>query len=215
MVTRNVRLTLELTERGDAAVVRPPVRILFLAANPRDTGRLSLELEFRELRDALQRSRLADRVELHAEWAVRVGDIQDHLLTYRPTIVHFSGHGVRAPGAALTPGSRDFLPPARSDPLPAVGEVPGGIVVWGDRGEAVEIAADALVELFRQLEGTTRCVVLNACYSEAQAAALAERVDAVIGMSRAVSDQTAIEFSRALYRAIAHGQSLASAFALA
>ena len=60
-----------------------------------------------------------------------------------------------------------------------------------------------------------RLVVLNACYSEAQARALSHHVDAVIGMTRAIEDSTAIAFAESFYSALADGRNLETAFNLA
>ncbi len=49
-------------------------------------------------------------------------------------------------------------------------------------------------------------VLLNACHSETQAAAISMAgVKYVIGMNRAVKDTTAIEFSAGFYRGMASG----------
>jgi CHAT domain-containing protein len=72
----------------------------------------------------------------------------------------------------------------------------------------------ALHQLFHTLKDNVRCVVLNACYSTQQAAAIAEVIDCVVGMSSGVSDEAAIEFSTAFYRALGHGRNVETAFAL-
>jgi hypothetical protein len=57
--------------------------------------------------------------------------------------------------------------------------------------------------------------VLNACYSKTQALAIAEHVDCVVGMSRAIADSAAINFSAAFYQALAFGENVDHAFQLA
>src|SRR6185436_1153486 len=57
-------------------------------------------------------------------------------------------------------------------------------------------------------------VVLNACYTETQARAIAEHIECVVGMSRAVTDSAAIRFAAAFYQALAFGQSVKTAFEL-
>ncbi|MCA9714061.1 MAG: hypothetical protein KC468_05115, partial [Myxococcales bacterium] len=83
-------------------------RVLFLAANPADTGRLALERELREIKAVVRQSALRDRLELFSEWAVRPGDLQEHLLRYRPALVHFSGHGGGVAVGRARAGSRDL-----------------------------------------------------------------------------------------------------------
>jgi hypothetical protein len=123
---------------------------------------------------------------------VRTGDLQEHLLRYRPTIVHFSGHGSPA----------------------------GQIVLEDPGGRAKPVAAQALGQLFNALKDDNpaddiRCVVLNACFSAAQAQSIADAVGCVVGMTRAASDEAAMAFSGALYRALGYCKSVQQAFNLA
>jgi hypothetical protein len=62
--------------------------------------------------------------------------------------------------------------------------------------------------------GSIRIVVLNACYSDVQARAIASVIDCVIGMSDAIGDEDAIAFSAAFYRALGFGRSVQTAFDL-
>ena len=64
------------------------------------------------------------------------------------------------------------------------------------------------------LKDNIRCVVLNACYSATQAKAIAQHIDCVIGMSKAVGDQAAISFAGSFYQALAYGRDLQTAFDL-
>jgi hypothetical protein len=57
-------------------------------------------------------------------------------------------------------------------------------------------------------------VVLNACYSQQQAKAIAEHIDCVIGMSEAIGDSAAISFATAFYQALAYGKDVQTAFEL-
>ncbi len=75
----------------------------------------------------------------------------------------------------------------------------------------------ALCELLHILGENLFCVVLNACYtgiSESQGLALADTAGAVVGMTDAVDDQSAIEFSAAFYEALAFGRSVQDALEL-
>jgi hypothetical protein len=55
-------------------------------------------------------------------------------------------------------------------------------------------------------------VVLNACYSEAQAQALRAHVRCVVGMTAKIGDDAARAFSRGFYGGLVHGASVASAY---
>lgn len=108
-------------------------------------------------------------------------------MDHMPDVVHFSGHGTKA-GELLFPGGSD--------------------------GTSVPIPAPTLARVFKQLRDRIKCVVLNACYSEIQAKAIAESIPCVVGMSRAVPDATAIAFAAGFYEALAFGKSIAEAFEL-
>jgi hypothetical protein len=55
---------------------------------------------------------------------------------------------------------------------------------------------------------------LHACYSGAQAEAVAEHVDCVVGTTRAIEDRSALSFAGGFYRALGYGRSIQSAFDL-
>jgi nucleoside phosphorylase len=72
------------------------------------------------------------------------------------------------------------------------------------------MALAGLFELFTEVE----CVVLNACYSESQAEAIAQHVDYVIGISREIKDEAATIFAVSFYDAIGAGKSIEFAYRL-
>lgn len=74
------------------------------------------------------------------------------------------------------------------------------------------VGAEALAELFGLCADTIKCVVLNACYTSIQAQAIVQHIDCVIGMSKAIGDEAAIEFSTAFYDALGAGRSPEVAF---
>jgi hypothetical protein len=76
------------------------LKILFLAANPSDTTRLRLDQEIRAIDEKLRQTEFRDKYEIEQQWAVRVADLQGHLLRHKPNIVHFCGHG-SSPAAAI------------------------------------------------------------------------------------------------------------------
>ena len=78
--------------------------------------------------------------------------------------------------------------------------------------QAKPVSAEALKMLFTTLKDNIRVVVLNACYSEIQAQAIAEVIDCVVGMSTAIGDEAAIIFAASFYRAIGFGRSIKDAF---
>jgi hypothetical protein len=161
------------------------ITILFLAANPKDQDPLRLGEEVRTIDEQLRLAQHRDRFNLEQQWAVRTGDILAAMRRYKPDIVHFSGHGSAS-----------------------------GNLIFEDVSRATkEVSAAALGELFRVLKGV-RCVVMNACWSDKHAGAIAKSVDCVIGMSRAVSDEAAIGFAAGFYGSLGDGLSIGEAFDL-
>lgn len=163
------------------------IKILFLSANPTDTTRLRLDEEIRAVDQSLRQTKFRSRFDIKQHWAVRVSELQGYLLRHEPHILHFSGHG----------SDRDAL------------------FLEGESGKSQPISSRALGSLFSVLKGNIRCVVLNACYSESQARAIAKHVDCVVGMSHRIGDKSSIAFAAAFYQALGYGHSVKSAFDLA
>jgi hypothetical protein len=161
--------------------------ILILAANPKSTSRLRLDEEVREIDIGLQRANKRNDFVLHQKWAVRPIDIRRAVLDINPNIVHFCGHGAEIDGLAF----EDNL------------------------GQPKLIDAEALASFFALFADTVQCVVLNACYSELQAKAIARSINYVVGMRTGISDIAAIEFSVAFYDALGAGKNIEFAYKLA
>lgn len=163
------------------------VTILFLAADPTDAARLRLGKEFAEINERLRMARQRKRFKLALpQLALRPDTISGALLDSRPQIVHFAGHGT-----------------------------PDGCVCFENRsGEALRIQPDALAALFEQFSGQIRCVLLNACYSEIQARAIARHIDFVIGMKNEISDEAAIAFTVGFYQGLGAGRTIEEAYRL-
>ena len=131
--------------------------ILLLAANPRQTSQLRLDEEVREIDEGLRRANKREQFKLEQKWAVRSRDFYRAILDTQPQIVHFCGHGA--------------------------GE--DGIVLEDETGQIAFVQADALSGMFKLFaKKGVECVLLNACYSEAQAEAISQHIEYVIGMNR-------------------------------
>ena len=162
------------------------ISILFLAANPKDTPLLRLDEEVRSIDLALRQAEFRDLFDIKQHRAVRVADLQGYLLRHKPDIVHFSGHG--------SPSSE--------------------IILEDINGQSHPVVPRALSQIFSILKDNIRCVVLNACYSEQQAQAIAQHIECVVGMSKAIGDTSAISFAAAFYQALGYGRSVKTAFDL-
>ncbi|GAB1544941.1 hypothetical protein NUACC21_76170 [Scytonema sp. NUACC21] len=161
-------------------------KILILAANPQATTFLRLGEEIRDIQEALRLSRNRDQFVIESRLAVRHRDLQRAMLEVQPQIIHFSGHGS---GVA-------------------------GLVFEDEIGQVKFVDAEGLAGLFKLFIQQVECVVLNACYSEVQAEAIAQYID-VIGMQQAIGDKAAIEFAVGFYGALGAGRSIESAYQFA
>lgn len=162
------------------------MKVLFLAANPLNEGRLKTDREANDLKAQLAAVRDAKtKVEIEHALAVRVDQIQMELLNNQPDLVHFSGHGNV------------------------------NLLVFEDAGgNAVDVSGDAIAQLIG-LVGSVRCVVLNCCFSDSISKQILPHVEAVVGCDESIDDEAAIMFTRAFYRALSHGVTFQQAFNLA
>jgi hypothetical protein len=168
-----------------AAVSGDVVRkILILAANPKGTIQLRLDQEVRDIAEGLRRSQRRDQFVLEQQWAVRPRDIQRAMLDINPQIIHFSGHGMGAEG----------------------------LVFEDEAGKAQLVSGEALAGLFKLFASQVECVVLNGCYSDVQAGAIAQHVPYVVGMSQAIGDRAALEFAVGFYDALGAGREVEFAY---
>ncbi|WP_413168040.1 CHAT domain-containing protein [Capilliphycus salinus ALCB114379] len=164
-----------------------PKTILILAANPQNTTRLRLEEEIREIDEGLRRANQRHQYKLEQKLAVRSRDFYRAILDYKPSIVHFCGHGVGQEG----------------------------IVLEDDTGKMAVVPTDALASMFKLFATKgVECVILNACYSEVQANAISQYVNYVLGMNKAVGDKAALAFSVAFYDGLAAGYEVEEAYQL-
>jgi tetratricopeptide (TPR) repeat protein len=108
------------------------------------------------------------------------------MLDFKPQIVHFTGHG----------------------------EGKDGLAFEDTAGQLKLVDSEALANLFKLFSNRVECVVLNACYSDFQAEAISQYIDYVIGMSQAIGDRAAIEFSVGFYAALGAGESIEFAYKL-
>lgn len=162
------------------------ISILFLAADPTDATRLRLGEELREIQEKLKLAKLRERFELHQRMSIRPVDISQALLDVQPQIVHFSGHG----------------------------RATGELCFENQVGKTHPIQPEALAALFEQFAHQVNCVLLNACYSETQAKAIAAHIDYVIGMNQAIGDKAAIAFAIGFYQALGASRTVEEAYKL-
>ncbi len=158
--------------------LHPVKKILILSANPKGTTQLRLDEEVREIEEGLLRAKKRDKFRIKSPRAVRYRDIRRAILDFEPHILHFSGHGA--------------------------GEQ--GLVFEDETGQEKLVNAEALAGLFKLFSDKLECVVLNACYSEVQATAIAKSIPYVVGMKKAIGDKAAIEFAVGFYDGLGAGR---------
>ena len=164
----------------------PVKKILVLSANPRGTKPLRLSEEIREIKEGLQLAKKRDSFQIESAEAVRDIDIHRSILNYEPQIIHFSGHGA--------------------------GEE--GLIFEDNTGQQKLVDAAALAGLFELFASDVECVLLNACYSQIQAKAIAQHINYVIGMSQEIGDKAAIKFAVGFYDALFCGKDVEFAYKL-
>lgn len=161
------------------------ISIAFISADPSDEIRLRLGSEFREINEKLKMSSSRENFLLaQPVFSARPQDLTQALLESRPNIVHFSGHGSKS----------------------------GELCFENADGESHPISTNSLAALFKQFSKNVDCVVLNACYSETQAQAIAEHIKYVVGMNDSIGDEAAIKFSIGFYQALGANTSIPEAF---
>ncbi|MCG8420817.1 MAG: hypothetical protein MJE77_23090 [Proteobacteria bacterium] len=163
-----------------------PIKILFLAAEPSDQGRIEFDRQFRDIETRLRASEYRESIATVQAVPLRPSDLQEALLRYNPTVVHFSGHGA-------------------SDEISLV----------DGQGTTRPVSTAALAEVFRVLADDIRLVFMSSGFSAAQAGAIAEHIDFVIGMGRRVTPEAAARFASSFYLAIGFGKSVRNAFGMA
>lgn len=142
-----------------------------------------MDKEVREIKESLRRAKLREQFDIRSEWAISFEDLRRALLDHEPQIVHFSGHGDK-----------------------------DGLVLEGELELAEPISSEALSRLFELFSKHIECVILNACYSAPQAAAINKHIIYVIGMPGKINDKAAIKFSVGFYDALGAGENVEKAF---
>lgn len=183
-----------------------PAKILFVASNPTDTGKLRLDEEYRDINEGLRRANFRDNFELIPCFATRSRDLRLALLEETPQILHFSGHGTDLDGTVGI-GNRDYGRVGANNK--------GGIILENKNGKAQFVSTNSLSRLFKLFKNEVRCVILNSCYSELQAKAIVQYIPFVIGMNTAIPDKTAIAFAVGFYDALGAGKNIEFAFEFA
>jgi hypothetical protein len=158
--------------------------ILFFASNPVDHAQLGLDEEVRAIREMILKSKHRDSVKLESCWAVRPGDILQAMNEYKPTIVHFSGHG------------------SDNDEL----------ILMDFNRNTKYVSIDAIVQAMSVANDNLHLVFFNTCYSHNQAENITKYIDIAIGMKDSITDNAARIFASQFYSSISFGLSVGKSF---
>ncbi len=192
---------LELARPPEPLTIRPPLRILGMVASPTDLHELDLELEMRQMAEAIQH--LQDEGQVSLTWleGQTWRDLQKAMLGGPWHVFHFIGHG-------------DF---DRS-------EQEGQIALADEQGKSSVLSATQLGRLLAS-HASLRLVVLNSCegarasetdlFSSTGAVLTRRGLPAVVSMQAAITDRAALEFSRSFYGTVAQGRPVDAAVTLA
>jgi hypothetical protein len=190
---------LDLAARIQPVAVHPPLRILVVVASPTDAAPLDGDQEWRILQGSLAGLEQEGRISLERPESATIPALQEKLRRGEYHVFHFVGHGT-------------FDEDQKQ-----------GVLLMEDQyGESMPLSAQALGTLLRDEADTLRLVVLNACHGARTSqdypfAGLAQEVvrkgiPAVIAMQFAITDEAAVTFTRAYYRAIADAYPVDAAF---
>ena len=158
--------------------------ILFIKINPIGTTNLYLDSEVKILEDVLQRSAKRDEFIIRSKGAVTIEDLHEYLETYKPQILHISGHG--------------------SD---------GNLFFHDAENYQKNVSIEQFCNFVQNYKEHLACVFLNACYSLADIKGISPTYTPIlIGMKEEVANTTAILFSRAFYTSFFSGKTIAKSF---
>ncbi len=161
-------------------------KILVLASNPSGTEQLKLNPEIRSIRDSYERSQKRDKFIIVPEPAVRISDLQRIILSEKPQIVHFCGHGS---------GHQ-------------------GLILENDQGESQAVSTEALTDLLKILKNRIECVILNACHSHVQGKQINQHINYLIATKKEIRDDAALLFTKGFYDALFNDMTYKEAYEL-
>jgi len=165
---------------------KKPLNVLYLMANPDKNSALRVDVEMRQVLEAVRGSKLRDNVRIHQSPAADLDSLISGLNDHAPRVIHFSGHGYS--GGILVDHAKVQRP----------------------RGKVVTF--EMLGKAFASIDSPPEVVVLNACETAGARKVLLPPAKALVVMNDSISDVAATAFAAKFYAAIASGQSLKSAF---
>ena len=165
------------------------LKIALLVTNPDSKASLQTGVEARYIAEGISLGGGAGKVDLKAVLAPTLDTLLDTLNSYRPHVLHFSGHG----------GGQTLL----FDNEKA-----------GDDGGTV-LDFDMIARVVGATSAAPKLLVLAACDTADGAERFLDAIPAVIAMADTVDDEAACEFSRRFYQSLSAGATIANSLAQA
>ncbi|RKV95733.1 MAG: CHAT domain-containing protein [Candidatus Saccharimonas sp.] len=160
-----------------------PTRLLFAYSTPLNVSPLRLGTEEKQIKEALRAITDRDKIHIDTIPAVELKDFSNAFNRYRPNILHISSHG-----------NQDH------------------IALENEKGQAITVDGDMLINIVKLAGKQLKIVVLNACESSKMAASLTDVVDVTIGMNMSIGDNAARAFAVQLYSSIGENIPIGLAF---
>lgn len=160
-----------------------PTRLLFAYSTPLNVSPLRLGTEEKQIKEALRAITDRDKIHIDTIPAVELKDFSNAFNRYRPNILHISSHGNQE-----------------------------HIALENEKGQAITVDGDMLINIVKLAGKQLKIVVLNACESSKMAASLTDVVDVTIGMNMSIGDNAARAFAVQLYSSIGENIPIGLAF---
>lgn len=160
-----------------------PTRLLFAYSTPLNASPLRLGTEEKQIKEALRAITDRDKIHIDTIPAVELKDFSNAFNRYRPNILHISSHGDQE-----------------------------HIALENEKGQAMIVDGDILINIVKIAGKQLKIVVLNACESSKMAASLTDVVDIAIGMNVSIGDDAARAFAVQLYSSIGENIPIGLAF---
>ena len=160
------------------------LKIALLVTNPDRSASLQTGIEARYIDEGIRLGKGVEQVDLKIVLAPMLDSLLDMLNSYKPDIIHFSGHG----------GGRTLL----FDNSKA-GE---------DGGKVLDF--DMVARVIAATSSSPKLLVLAACDTLDGADRFLDTVPAVIAMADSIDDEAACEFSRRFYNSLSSGATIAN-----
>jgi CHAT domain-containing protein len=165
------------------------MKVALLVTNPDLTRSLQTGVEARYIDEAIRLGGNADCVDLKVVPAPTLDTLLDTLNSYRPDVLHFSGHGG---GQALVLDNEKA----------------------GDDGGTV-LDFDMIATFLGSTSIKPKLLVLVACDTVDGAERFLEHVPAIVAMAASIDDEAACEFSARFYRTLTVGETISNSLSQA